>query len=366
MEMILMSQENTYLENKDSYVSAGEFAKLVGVSKQTVINYHKKGIFQGIVVNGDYFFEKDRMYEFIKVCNANIRKRLEDTTRFIFICKDNEEVRRYEETLTKHMEKRGAIHEDNLEEVIEDLLTKDWADEGSFMVSYNTIDEKAKTEKERELSKFSLELQEKIENSKIFIAESYDNILLLIKHIMAKNEDGFRVVVDKQKITCEEVSEYLISHGREEFDVETVSTLAQYIGALLLGYYKQDCLNKLAKKKEELEISYTRTSNNECGKGYKRIFDEYIETHKNKWNFTSGINSKLKKGVYSMEHIVLGDTDAEILDKIYNLVLNYKNVHIFGSEYLSDDVKKFLKYFEKDGTEITLWESKAFDINYSE
>lgn len=352
---------NEFYENRDLYESASEFAKRVGVTKQTVINYHKKGVFQGVVVNGDYYFEKDRMYEFIKVNNSITRRKMEEARRFIFICNTNEEVSKYQEQLVKYMESHGVVCEDDLEEVIEGALNSDYT-EDDILVPLSIIDDKAKAEKELEISKASQEIKAQYEALTNYLKEPecFVDMALLIKHIMSGDIDE-KIDGKEQRMTFEEVSEYLNSNGKSGYTPKLVQFMSAYIGAFLRSTYEYDCIERLNKIKDAIEKKYSRD-----GAEYKRIYDEYVSATKEKTLLSKRLSKRLKKGIYSMDYILLGGNDTDIVDKIYELSKNYKDVYIYGSEYLSEDNKKVLSYFEKDGSKFTLWESSAFSMNYAQ
>ena len=165
----------------------------------------------------------------------------------------------------------------------------------------------------------------------------------------------------EQRMTFEEVSEYLNSNGKSGYTPKLVQFMSAYIGAFLRSTYEYDCIERLNKIKDAIEKKYSRD-----GAEYKRIYDEYVSATKEKTLLSKRLSKRLKKGIYSMDYIILGGNDTDIIDKIYELSKNYKDVYIYGSEYLSEDNKKVLSYFEKDGSKFTLWESSAFNMNYAQ
>ena len=227
----------------------------------------------------------------------------------------------------------------------------------------SVVESKAKAELLSKRSEVSQKIKAQYKGAEFFLKDCTNDILLLIKHLMSGDIDS-KIDGTEQRMTYEEVSEYLVSEGKLGYTPELIQLMTAYIGAFLLSTYKYDCENRSKTIKADLEKKYSRDANGVYGSEYKRIYDEYILANKDKLTFSSRLNKKLKNGIYSMDYILLGGTDAEVIDKIFSLSCNYKNVIIYGSELLSDDIKNFMKYFEKDGSIYTLWESSAFNMNY--
>lgn len=353
--------------NRDNYVTASEFAELTGSSKQTVINYYKKGSFSGICYNGNYYFEKSRKLEFQALVNPVLKNKLANKTRYIFLCEEVKQQSEFRTLLTDYAEKNGITPVEDIfykyEEVVNSV-----PDVGKIKIDFGKLDGIAKAAIKTETDVLSA----KYEEMKTNMVNSFDLCVpclgALMKHIFT-NDLVIHPETDTISATMEDVSEYLTSNGVLDFSVDKATDTAKFIKDFILESwsarcdlcYTQDCLKVRYDYRREDNVVDPVKDRDKFGDKYIKLVQEYINTDGFRIYFNNLLHSAFKSGFYDIRFINLGGTNKELSDALYENSLDLQHIVVVGSEHIPEAVQDTMKYYSDGIEDFKLLTTGAFN-----